>query len=137
MVSEAKLTGAACIQKRAHELASQLGKLDFQLPSKPSGDGSHHLEVRDAYYLVVTDRDHEVERRRTTDPEELLYWLMEALTSSLSWTFERGRRRESEDPRRQAFEKQLKLLGTLSPDWARRRSQEQTDILSRHPFSDY
>jgi hypothetical protein len=129
-----ELLNAGTIQDRAKALAARLGKPGFTLRSKPGHDGSSHLEVRDAYYLVVTERGLELERRRTEDVDELLYWAIEGLTSSMSLNYELANRREGEDSRRQAFSKQVELLATISPAWAERQRREQAEILSRHPF---
>ena len=135
-MSQTNLLATRTIQQRAKALAMRLGKPDFQLKSKPMHDGSAHVEVNDAYYLIATERGHEVDRRRTNDVDELLYWVMEGLPSSMSWNYELAHRREGEDARRQAFAEQVELLGTLSPDWAARKRREQADILQRHPFRD-
>lgn len=135
-MSPIKLLDVEMIQSRAKALAAQLGKRDFHLPCVPMHDGSRHVEVSDAYYLVAADRDHETERKRTTDADKLLYWVAEGLTSSISWDYELAHRREGEDSRGQGFAKQVELLATLSPDWADRRRQEQADILRQHPFRD-
>jgi len=135
-MNEVEVLGVPTIQRRARELAARLGNADYVLPSEPKHDGSPHLEVTDAYYLVVTERGYELDRRRTTDVDELLYWAMEGLTSSLSWNYELAHRRDGEDSRRQGFAKQIELLATLSGEWAERRRREQADTLSQHPYHD-
>lgn len=135
-LSQPKLVGLATIRSRAKAMAERLGEPTFELRSQPMHDGSHHVEISDAYYLITTERGQELHRRRTTDVDELLYWLMGSLTSSMSWSYELAHRRVSEDSRRQAFAKQVELLSTLSSEWAERRQKEQADILERHPFHD-
>jgi hypothetical protein len=117
-------------------LAVVLGEPDFTIHSASTEDGSSHIEVSDAYCLVVRERGLELSRKRTTDLDDLLYWIMEGLTARLSWDFEVRHRREGEDSRRQAFQKQLELLNELSTDWAERQRLEQVEILERHPFHD-
>lgn len=135
-MSEAGLVTPGTIQRRARELAARLGRPDFVLRSEPMHDGSAHLEVDDGYHLVVTERGSELERKRTADVDELLYWVMEGLTSAISWDHEAAHRREGEDSRRQGFARQIELLASLSPEWAERRRREQAEILRRHPFRD-
>ena len=135
-MNEVELSDVPTIQRRARELAARIGKADFELASQPMHDGSSHLEVTDAYYLVDTERGSELDRRRTTDADELLYWVMAGLTSSLSWEYELAHRSEGEDPRRQAFAKQIELLAAVSPEWAERQRQEQAEILGRRPYRD-
>ena len=99
-------------------------------------DGSPHVEVRDTYHFVIRERGIELSRRRTSDLEELFYWIMEWLASSMSWDYELRHRRKGEDPRRQGFAKQCELLAALSPEWAERKRAEQAEILDRHPYHD-
>jgi hypothetical protein len=124
------------IQRRVKALAGSLGKSDYTIRSGSPEDGSPHVEVSDAYYFVVRERGVELSRRRTSDLDELLYWILEGLASSIAWDFELRHRREGKDPRRQGFAKQVELLATLSPDWAERKRAEQAEILKRHPFRD-
>ena len=135
-MNEVDLLDVRTLQRRAGELAASLGLAEFRLASEAMHNGSPHLEVTDVYYLVVTERGCELERRRTMDADELLYWVMEGETSSLAWDHERTHRRRGEDPRRQAFARQIELLATLSPEWAERRRREQAEILGRNPFRD-
>ncbi|MBV9931922.1 MAG: hypothetical protein JO013_13395 [Alphaproteobacteria bacterium] len=124
------------LQKRAAALAALLGHTDFALGCEPRHDGSAHLEIGEAYDWVVTERGQELERRRTTDPDELLYWFLCGLTSSMASDHEVRQRRSGEDPRRQLFAKEVALLEKLSPGWAARRRREQAETLARYPFAD-
>ena len=124
------------IQRRVKSLARQLKQEDFTIATTPRGDGSPYVEVADAYYFVVEERGVELERRKTADLDELLYWILEGLTSSMAWDHELRHRREGEDFRRQGFAKQIELLSLLSVDWAERRKAEQAEVQAQHPFSD-
>lgn len=135
-MGQIKLLDTPTIQSRAKAMAARLGKPDFQVRSEPMHDGSRHVEVSDAYYLVATERGLETERKRTNDVDELLYWIMEGLTSSMSWDYELAHRREGEDFRRQGFAKQVELLDTLYPEWGARLRREHEEILQRYPFRD-
>ena len=135
-MNDTGLLDTRMIQRRVKALAARLDRPDFMFQTESTEDGSPHIEVSDAYYLVVRERGLELSRKQTRDIDELLYWIMEGLTSQLSWDFELRHRREGEDSRRQAFEKQVELLAKLSPEWAERRRAEQTEILERHPFHD-
>lgn len=135
-MTNAKLLGIPTIRTRAKALSTRLGRSDFQMHAEPMHDGSRHVEVSDAYYLVATERGHELDRWRTNDVDELLYWLMEGLTSSMARDYELAHRREGEDTRRQWFAKQVELLAELSPQWAARLQGEQEAVLKQHPFRD-
>ena len=130
------LLDARMIQRRVKALAAKLGKPSFTVDSRSMEDGSPHIEVSHAYYLIVRERGLELSRKRTNDLDELLYWIIEGLTAQMSWDFEVRHRREGEDPRRQAFPKQVELLASLSSEWAERQRLDQQEILERHPFHD-
>jgi hypothetical protein len=50
--------------------------------SVPHSDGSPYIEVADdAYFFVSEERGVELERRRTDDLDELLYWIFDGVTS--------------------------------------------------------
>lgn len=124
------------IQRNVKSLARQLGKEDFTIATRPWGDGSPYVEVEDAYHFIVEERGVELERRKTADLDELLYWILKGLTSRLSWDYELRNRRENEDSRRQAFAKEVELMSSLSPAWGERLRAEQERILASYPFHD-
>lgn len=131
------LLDVSAIQRRAKALAAQLGKRDFNIRSSSTHDGSPHIEVLDdVYSFVVCERGAEMERRTSKDLDDLLFWILENLTSNLAWNFELKHRRDSEDSRRQAFAKQTELLSLLSPEWGERQKAAQEEILMRYPFRD-
>lgn len=136
MSNSTDLLDVRMIQRRVKALAARLGKHDFTIRSASMEDGSPHIEVGDAYEFILCERGVELQRRRTADLDELLYWIIEGLTASMSWDYELRHRREGEDSRRQAFAKQVELLSQLSDEWAKRQEAEQAEILTRHPFHD-
>ena len=85
---------------------------------------------------VVTERGSELERRRTDDPDVLLYWLCSDVTFDMAVRYELEHRRPSEDFRRQLFKQQEELLRSLSPVWAERDREEKKAVLAKHPFDD-
>lgn len=100
-------------------------------------DGSAHVEVcGDSYHYVVTERGTEFERRRTTDTDELLFWLMSDVTFSLASEYELRHRVDGRDFRRLLFQKQIELMGQLNADWSERKKQEIERVLTAHPFDD-
>src|SRR4051812_13048892 len=103
----------SALQKRVGELASRLGVSDFTIRRDSRGEGTH-VEISDAYHLISSERGRELEHRTTSDLDELLYWIFRSLTFSMSWDYEVRHRREGEDSRRQAFAKQIELIGILS-----------------------
>ena len=100
-------------------------------------DGSPHIEVRDGgWEYVVTDRGCELERRRATDQDDVLFWLVTDLTWGMAVGYELKHRRGGEDCRRVIFAKQLEWLHAVRPAWADRERSRYDRILAEHPFVD-
>jgi len=132
----ARRSALASIRTMVKKYGSQIGVPDIALLGTPRGDGSPYVEVSDAYYFVVEERGVELERRKTDDLDELLYWIFDGVTFSISCDFELRNRKPGEDPRRQLFAKQEALLSQLSTRWSARKLDEHRAILTRHPFND-
>jgi hypothetical protein len=137
-MSDAKLrqSDLTCIRTMVKEYGSQIGAPDTELLGSPQGDGSPYVEVSDAYYFIVEERGVELKRQRTDDIDELLYWIFDGVTFSISSDFELRNRRPKEDSRRQLFAKQEALLGQISRQWRERKLEEHRRILVDHPFED-
>ncbi len=101
-------------------------------------DGARpHIEVRpDAYHYVVVERGCELERKRTPDLQELLYWVFADVTHQMAFQYELHHRVEGQDCRRIAFAKQSELMGKLSPSFALRTDRQIERILARAPYVD-
>lgn len=131
-----KLVGIGTIRKKAKDLAKQIGELDFTIAGSPRGDGSSYIEVRGAYFFIVEERGIELERLKTSNLDELLYWIFDTMTFDKACDFELQNRKSGEDFRRQRFSKQETLLAQISPSWGQRKVEEHRTILERYPFSD-
>lgn len=102
-----------------------------------SDDGSAHIEhVNGKYNYVVTERGSEIERKVAHSADELLYWLMDDVTTGIALQIEREKRIPGEDFRRQYFAMNLELLTRLSAEWADKKSSEYQRILGQHPYRD-
>ena len=133
------LPDLAEIEQRIRRLAARIGAADRELPTFGySEDGARpHVEVTaQRLHYVVVERGEELERRTTRDVDELLWQVFADITFSLAGRFELAHRVPGQDSRRARFAKQVELLETLSPVWAKRRSEEHTVILASHPFDD-
>lgn len=96
-----------------------------------------HIEVDDdRYHYVIVERGQELERKSTSDFDELLYWIFADTTHSLAFAYELKNRLEDQDCRRIAFPKQVELLGLISPHMAVRRANEIEQILAQAPYDD-
>ena len=103
----------------------------------PEHNGSAHVEEHDgALFYVVTERGEELERRRTTDADELLYWLVRDVTSDLARRQARTLRRPGEDSRRAWFAREEVLLRTLDVAWGEAYKRDREEVLRRAPFVD-
>jgi hypothetical protein len=99
--------------------------------------GRPHIEVDGSgYHYVVAERGEKYERQTSHDLDELLYDVFQSVTSSLAIDYELKHRVERQDCRRIGFQQQIELLSALSPEWAKRRRLEHTQILRDHPFDD-
>jgi hypothetical protein len=103
----------------------------------PTQDGGPHVERRgDVYAYVVTERGSECERRETSDPDELLYWLVSDTTGQAARQFELTRRVAGRDSRRLWFAKHIELLENIRADWGSRKRDEYERVLKEHPYND-
>jgi hypothetical protein len=114
-----------------------LADLRATIHFSPQHDGSAHVEVHGAEYsYVVTERGSEFERRRTTDREELLYWLIAGAVFDAACEFEVRNRVEGRDFRRTLFAKKIELMAAIQPEWASRQRAEIERVLEAHPYDD-
>lgn len=103
-----------------------------------SDDGARpHIEYANGkFHFVVVERGQELDRVSSHDPDEIVYRVMQCVTSEMATAHELRHRRRGEDPRRIMFATQLELLGRLSESWRAREAARQAEILGRHPFRD-
>jgi hypothetical protein len=121
------------------QLAPYKPRYSYQgkIQTRRQDDGAPHIElVSGRYDYVVTERGLELERRTASTEDELLYWLMSDVATSIALELELENRTSGQDSRRQWFSKRIELLARLSPEWARRKELEYAQVLSEHPFRD-
>ncbi len=131
------ITTVEGIGKRFRELAAGLDVDPYYRVwnTTPQHDGSAHIEqIGSEFHFVVTERGGELERRRTTDPEEILYWLLDSVTQVAATNYELKHRIEGRDGRELWFPFQEKLLYDMKPDWGVRKQQQDSRILRDHPL---
>lgn len=122
-----------------HLLAPYKPRYSYQskIQSRRQDDGAPHIElVGGKYDYVVTERGLELERQTAETEDELLYWLLSDVTTSIALKLELENRILGQDSRRQWFAKSIELLARLSPEWARRKESEYAKVLGEHPFRD-
>ena len=136
--AHAAIDAAVDVQAHMEETASRIGAPSSHLPAIGASrqDGSLHIEITDQFHLVARERGQELQRRSTTDVDELLYWVFASATSAMASDWERRHGRPGDDSRRHWFSRQVELLASLSPHWAERKTAEHRRILNRYPLAD-
>jgi hypothetical protein len=114
------------------------------------GTASPFINVtEEGYHWLVTDRGKVIESKKTTDSNELLYWVASYFTSIAAFDYEFRWRKIKNffrniiyknvppyDCRRIAFKKQLELLRKIDPVYETRQRAELQEILKQNPFTD-
>jgi hypothetical protein len=117
-------------------LCGKLGRISV-LHAVPRHDGGPHVEIiGDKYHYVVTERGSELERKITTDRQELLYWLISGVVFEMAGDFELKHRVKGQDFRRLKFAKEIKLMGKISSEWGERMTDDIEKILAVAPYDD-
>lgn len=88
------------------------------------------------YNFIVVERGQELEKRITTNLDDLLYWIFELITFDLASKFELQNRIENSDFRKILFKKQEELLSFISVEWKAKKVIEHNEILKTYPFQD-
>lgn len=69
-------------------------------------------------FFVIRERGEEIERRITTNLEDLLYWVFSGITFTMACKYELDNRIEEQDSRILIFKKQTELLNAINENWA-------------------
>ena len=85
---------------------------------------------------MVTERGSEYERRETSDPDDVLYWLVSDTTREAAQRFELAQRVPGMDCRRLLFAKHVELLEGIRVAWGNRKREEYERILKDCPYND-
>ena len=127
------------IRAKVEALGKVIGANQHQLPTygKSRDLGYSHVEVDDlSYHLVTVERGQELDRRSTSELDELLYYIFLDATSDISGNFELKNRIEDQDSRRIAFSKQIDLMHSLNSDFGKKVEQYLSKILEKYPYDD-
>lgn len=109
----------------------------LNIPDKPMGDGSPHVEITESLYnYVISERGVEHSRRQTNKMDDLLYWIFSDIASTISFDYELKNRISEKDCRRLAFEHKLRLLGELNNGWKEREAAKIKLALEKSPYVD-
>ncbi|HBG70218.1 MAG: hypothetical protein A2W93_13315 [Bacteroidetes bacterium GWF2_43_63] len=128
------------IKNKTLEIAEIINASPKLLPTfGHSVDGAHpHIESdsRGLHYLII-ERGQELDRKTTTEIDELMFWIFNDVTFNISTQYELENRVKNKDCRRLMFSKQEELLGLINNDWKVREQKNHESILIRHPFDDF
>ncbi|PCI32637.1 MAG: hypothetical protein COB60_09255 [Flavobacteriaceae bacterium] len=128
------------IQNLVNQLAEKINAPTCLLPtfSTPIGDATPTIEVDNLglYNYVISERGYEYERKKTSDLNDILYWIFVSVTFSMASDYELKNRIEEKDCRRIMFSKQEELLGFLNKNWETKERKEHQSILVNNPFDD-
>jgi hypothetical protein len=127
------------IRAKVEELAKLIGANQHQVPTygKSRDFGYSHVEVDEvSYHLVTVERGQELERKSTTELDELLYYIFVDATSDIAGNFELKNRIEDQDSRRIAFSKQIELMHSINSDFGQKVELYLSKILEKYPYDD-
>jgi hypothetical protein len=123
------------LEREVRRLGAIIGADDRDLVCFVPVDGAHPFVRRDAngeYYWCVRERGQELENRRTTDPDELLYWALEWTTYNMAarWALEHPT--TGQEQRVTRWIRQFELLDALDSGWARRCRDKVVNFVESH-----
>lgn len=103
----------------------------------PSDDGSPHVETSNgSYAYVLCERGIERSRRNVKKLDDLLFMIMQGVTSDMALSYELSHRENGEDFRRVYFEKWISLMAAVNPDWGDMQREAVASILRQSPYID-
>jgi hypothetical protein len=91
----------------------------------PQHDGGAHIEaIAGEFHYVVTERGQELSRIKSANPDDILYWLVSAVTGAVARKYELDHRDEDRDGRAVWMPYHVQLLAAIQPEWADRQAAE-------------
>lgn len=100
--------------------------------------GGRHIEydTTGKISLIGTDRGKDTCRLETYDIDELMYWIFRSAAKVRAQSYQRDNSHPTGDSRRVWFPKAVEEISKISTAWADRLTNEQNEILRKHPFID-
>jgi hypothetical protein len=127
------------IRQQVSDLAGVIGGPSSMLPTYVHSDdmARPHIEWEgNELHLVVRERGSEIARKKTTDLDELLYWIFDGVTSEMASRWAAQHRVEGQDFRIRWYTKRVELLARLSGRWAERFRAENAHRLNELGLAD-
>jgi hypothetical protein len=124
------------LERRAREIARE-HNIEWGLLTRfgtVQKSWAYVLQDTSGYHFVTLDEDgSEFERRTTQNADDVLYWVITdaAHRAALGSFFPRPQ--DNGLSRLAWFERELEILGWISPEWQRRRKAELDEYLRTNP----
>ena len=91
-----------------------------------------HIEIQEQeYHFVIIERGQELERRKTFEIKEILFWIFDGITFSMASDLEVKNRKEGEDFRIQLFSIQENLIHQISPEFCKILKTKHSKLLNK------
>ena len=91
-----------------------------------------HIEMQgEEYHFVVVERGQELERRRTFNIDEILFWIFDGITFEMACELELRNRKENEDFRIQLFQIQENLMYKINPKFSEILNIKHSKLLNK------
>ncbi len=120
------------IKEIVESLASRINAPEMYLPTYGiSEDGArHHIEKQGTeYHWVIVERGEELQRRKTKEIKELMFWVFDTVTSEMASRLEVENRIENEDFRIQMFRIKEELIEKIDPEYRNRMAPKHLKLL--------
>jgi hypothetical protein len=127
------------IQKKVYELGAKGGiPINYlKIFNSSPQDGTPHIQLNDETYdYVIEERGCEFSRRKTSNLDELLYWILNDASSRYAFDYELQNRIPDQDPRRIAFSLKIEIMKNISPDWSYQIQKHVNETLKNSPYVD-
>lgn len=120
------------LKKEVYRLANLINAPNELLPTFETSDdfARPHIEKEgNEYHFVVVERGQEIERKKTTKIDKILYWIFSGVTFSMAAKIELDNRNEGEDFRIQLFKIQEDLIGRINPQFKKKLEKKHKRLL--------
>jgi len=120
------------LRKKVNELAKLINAPNQILPTFETSEdfARPHIEKQgNEYHFVVVERGQEHQRKRTSDFDEILFWIFDGVTFSMATEIELKNRNENEDFRIQLFKIQEELIGKINQEYKKILEEKHKKLL--------
>ncbi len=102
----------------------------LQFHTIPQHDGRAHIEYEGSDLIyVITERGIRFNEKRTTNPDELLFWLISDLTFEIANELSINECKTNEEYRKKLFLRQEALIGRINQEWEKQLKKYHDKLL--------